>query len=836
MALLTKAPAPKRAKPDPESAVPGDDPAGSTRAGGVEPAPATLPPDAELWATKHEPRCAAFPRRYLPSIPKRAKCARPARPPRATTRHRHVSPATLSPPRRRTEADIVVAKKKLDALREWLRACDRPGAPRVVLVVGPSGCGKTAAVRLVAAEAGRDVHEWRPPVPTLWDEFKHANAPGVAYSSKVDDFAAFVQRASRYSPLGLAPVATAETDDGRGRLHQQQHPRVHPDGRNRPRLPAVLLVEDLPVGGTDESQTRVSELLQRLARESRAPACVILAEDDDGPAGGGGWGGGASAGGARGGTGGGSSTGGGGGGGGGVGHVLSSRRLSPAMEAAGALVLAFNPATQAKLAKALAAVARAEGLDVTPARLAEIAAAAEGDVRCAIGTLQLMASGRTSDPGSAAAAAAAAGAGKKRRTKKERDAAAAAGGDGAGTITSAADAGVGRRDTSLSLFHALGKILYNKRGAGGTPGDTAADAAADGVTRVPPDAPRPDEASASASERAGARADTSGASPSASGRGRDGTMRFGVGAPPFAPHPRFAREPMSYDPEGILARAHFGAEQATAFLFENFLEGLRDDAVEDAAIGTAYLSDAALLARGGYEGVFLGGAGGGGAGSAGGNTAAPLMDGDGVPADPGAVGELVAGSLATRGLLFAPAPSRPALRGFRAFRGPQSARANRAAVANLREVRAVVAAAAGGDFSVGSDANAAAAETLPMLRVMASCGPEGAARVPYLPARWVRPGEEPGAAAAAPPGVRCAPRPGQASVAAGGRGGHAIGGADVVDRRVGGAALAGNARLAAGDGAGAGAVAGAGPGAPLADPVAAAADEMEEEDDDIEEW
>lgn len=74
MALLTKAPAPKRAKPDPESAVPGDDHAGSTRAGGVESAPAILPPDAELWATKHDPRCAAFPRRCLISIPKRA-CA-----------------------------------------------------------------------------------------------------------------------------------------------------------------------------------------------------------------------------------------------------------------------------------------------------------------------------------------------------------------------------------------------------------------------------------------------------------------------------------------------------------------------------------------------------------------------------------------------------------------------------------------------------------------------------------------------------------------------------------------------------------------------------------------
>ena len=100
--------------------------------------------------------------------------------------------------------------------------------------------------------------------------------------------------------------------------------------------------------------------------------------------------------------GGGFSTGGGGGGSGGGGHVLSSRRLSPAMEAAGALVLAFNPATQARLAKALAAVARAEGIDVAPARLAEIAAASQGDVRCAIGTLQLMASGRTSNLAAAA--------------------------------------------------------------------------------------------------------------------------------------------------------------------------------------------------------------------------------------------------------------------------------------------------------------------------------------------------------------------------------------------------------------------------------------------------
>ena len=160
MALLTKAPAPKRAKPDPESAVPGDDHAGSTRAGGVESAPRDPPARRGTLGDQTRPEVRACPRRCLISIPKRA-CA-----PLPTPLHDPDTDTYLPPtPRHRTEADIVVAKKKLDALREWLRACDRPGAPRVVLVVGPSGCGKTAAVRLVAAEAGRDVHEWRPRSP-----------------------------------------------------------------------------------------------------------------------------------------------------------------------------------------------------------------------------------------------------------------------------------------------------------------------------------------------------------------------------------------------------------------------------------------------------------------------------------------------------------------------------------------------------------------------------------------------------------------------------------------------------------------------------------------------
>jgi hypothetical protein len=82
-------------------------------------------------------------------------------------------------------------------------------------------------------------------------------------------------------------------------------------------------------------------------------------------------------------------------------------------------------------------------------------------------------------------------------------------------------------------------------------------------------------------------------------------------------------------------------------------------------------------------------------GGFGGSGASPLLDGDGVPSDPNAVGELAAGSVATRGILFAPSPSHPAKPRWYQMKGPLSGKVFRAAAANLREVRAVVAAAAG---------------------------------------------------------------------------------------------------------------------------------------------
>ena len=177
--------------------------------------------------------------------------------------------------------------------------------------------------------------------------------------------------------------------------------------------------------------------------------------------------------------------------------------------------------------------------------------------------------------------------------------------------------------------------------------------------------------------------------------------RFPPAYPRAAPTARFGsgtRFPRSRSTRRIAARARntpprddpraraFGADRATTFLFENFPEGLRDDAAEDAAAGAAYLSDAAWFASAGRALAVAGFAFGGG-GFADANANGTLTDGNGAPADPGAVGELVAGSVATRGLLFAPHPSRRPFADSAPSRGRRAAKAHRAAVANLREVR-----------------------------------------------------------------------------------------------------------------------------------------------------
>jgi cell cycle checkpoint protein len=222
---------------------------------------------------------------------------------------------------------------------------------------------------------------------------------------------------------------------------------------------------------------------------------------------------------------------------------------------------------------------------------------------------------------------------------------------------------------------------------------------------------------------------------------------------PEAPPPKGfenmqTRAPMQYDPEDVLSRAGIGSESVVAFLFENFPDFVDSRSVEWASAGIRYLSEASILARGAPSGVSR-------------LRREDLGDKDEVGVDPNVLGEYCAGSVATRGVLFS---GKRSSAGFIPMRGPQASKMERAANDNAEELRAVVGAAHAGDFFIGSNARAAAVETLPALRLIAAAGPEGAARVPFLTAKWHRPGEDASdyerRMAEVPPNVS-APRPAQ---------------------------------------------------------------------------
>lgn len=105
------------------------------------------------------------------------------------------------------------------------------------------------------------------------------------------------------------------------------------------------------------------------------------------------------------------------------------------LEAASAAHIRFNPLTERTCLRELKRIAKAEALTVPDAELSAIVQAARCDLHNAIQSLALHAVGA------------------KRSVGPKRGKAAASKSSGEGRA----------RDIGLNLFHALGKILYNKR-------------------------------------------------------------------------------------------------------------------------------------------------------------------------------------------------------------------------------------------------------------------------------------------------------------------------------------------------------------------------------------
>lgn len=567
----------------------------------------------------------------------------------------------------RSEADIVVAKKKLDSIREWISNSEKPGASRIMLITGPSGSGKSAAVRLVAAETNLELHEWCAPVPTLWEDFRYIDLPSASYTSKVDEFLAFIARAFRYSPLDLG----LETGVGE---HKDQGKQVSKFTRKK-----FLLVDDLPFVNNLQQSERVRTVLRQLMRQTMFPVIFVMTDarrsnrtgvsSENGYLGSGEtryW----------------------------CASPLSiDHSLSQELTLAGAVTVSLNPVTVPRLVNALSVIAMNENLKVPHATLVDLAASAAGDIRSAITSLQFLASHDSEDNVHHD---------KQEHASKHADSSSAM--NDTKNISCLPAPGwtklVQRHDV-LSTFHALGKILHNKRKSG----------VCDNL--------RP-HSFKTRSHSSKPFLETDKWAPQLSGT--TAQRKHLVTIMPV--HPSLRREPTLYDPEMILSSSRLSAASTIDFLFENYADFIPDAGIGSAVLALGYISDASLLQFWSSAACV--------------KMDIPLLSANdrNFFSESDRISEHAAGSIVTRGLLFAPDPSRPEICKWFQFRAPQAGKVFRAASKNLLEVQKLFVTASRSVLTFGSHLAIAAAETLPMLRVIASTDPSGDSTAPHLPKYW----------------------------------------------------------------------------------------------------
>ncbi|PUZ41971.1 hypothetical protein GQ55_9G546000 [Panicum hallii var. hallii] len=212
--------------------------------------------------------------------------------------------------------------------------------------------------------------------------------------------------------------------------------------------------------------------------------------------------------------------------------MWNSEDLESLLQGAGAHKIAFNPVTTNSIKKILIRICKEEIYDAPEELLHQIAISSGGDIRHAIMSLQYY----CLDPRrhSSALATSATRAGSKRRDslvpRQESYG-----------LSSALPSPCGR-DETLTLFHALGKFLHNKR-------ETNCD--------------------------------------------------FDIDLDPFPLKEKLRRNSLKMDvPEKILSQAHGKVRTVTDFLHENVLDFIDDEAVDDAWVVVSYLSEADCLLTG----------------------------------------------------------------------------------------------------------------------------------------------------------------------------------------------------------------------------------------------
>ena len=305
----------------------------------------------------------------------------------------------------------------------WLQ-CELIVGKRLLILRGPSGAGKTATLSALAKTMDLNVSEWRNPVDS--------DISSEAYTSMSAQFDDFIGRNGRFGSLEFAESRSFS------QLSSQKDPKPLTGNKQR----KIILMEEYPNTFTSTSQALKSfrsSILQYLAantpqsslqikdhvdnQHAIRPLVMIITETSTGAA---------------------TSS---------IESFTAHRLLGPdILHHTGTSIIEFNPVAPTLLAKALELVihkeARDSGRRRVPGPLVLKNLAEVGDVRSAIGSLEFLClRGSDRDDWGGRVAGKAKKNVNSALTKMEK----------------ASMELLSQREASLGLFHAVGKVVYNKR-------------------------------------------------------------------------------------------------------------------------------------------------------------------------------------------------------------------------------------------------------------------------------------------------------------------------------------------------------------------------------------
>lgn len=340
--------------------------------------------------------------------------------------------------------ELAVQKKKVSDVRNWLKnALQGRDRKRILILKGPSGAGKTTTVTTLAKAMDFELSDWRNPVGS---EFS-----SEGYSSMSAHFEEFLGRSGRFNALSFT--------NGAGSDYATPSPTAATKGESMEQK--VILLEEFPntfLNSSSALRSFRSSILEYLAvntpsmttmlsRPSGAnanitPIVIVITETRLT----------ASAA-AR--------------------DSFTAHRLlgSDILSHPGVSTIEFNPMASTLVTKALDLVvqkeARHSGRRRIPGPSVLIQLGEVGDVRSAIGSLEFLClrAEDGDDWGGRVASRAKKGANASALTKMEKE-----------TLEL-----VTQRESSLGLFHAVGKVVYNKRD------DAASSSSVAGPLQQPPD-------------------------------------------------------------------------------------------------------------------------------------------------------------------------------------------------------------------------------------------------------------------------------------------------------------------------------------------------------------